>query len=253
MYKATRYPVQRKHTLAFLHQASSQSSIYLQTEIDMSNVLMEREENKNNSYLAYLIFAVTKVIKKYPRANSYVKSGLFPKIISYDTVCAKFLLDKMLGCERIVVSGVVRNADTLNVQQIQAKINPYKESNVEQSDLYDGIKILHDLPLWIGKRLMAFTNKMPKLAINIQGTFSISSLATGAITAFLPITTTTLGFGVGECKLKPVCLGNDIKARPMLPLTMAFDHRVIDGAVASEILNEIKSTIEKFNTGGADV
>ena len=51
----------------------------------------------------------------------------------------------------------------------------------------------------------------------------------------------------GECKFKPICLDGEIKARPMLPLTMAFDHRVIDGAIAAEIVAEIKQSLENFN------
>lgn len=243
MYSIEKLPKCRKHTLNFLHTAIDHASVYLHAEIDVTRII-NAQKNNSSGYIAHLIFIITKIIKNHARANSYFRKGFFPKIITYKSVSAKFTLDKFFANERIVASGVIHDANRLTVNQLQAKINLHRQADVSHSTLYSGIRTLHKLPLWLGKIIMSLALKNPTLARNIQGTFSISSLGKSSVSAFLPLTTTTLGFGVGQITDKPIANANQIEVRPILPLTLVFDHRVLDGAAAAEILGAIKYEIE---------
>jgi 2-oxoglutarate dehydrogenase E2 component (dihydrolipoamide succinyltransferase) len=50
--------------------------------------------------------------------------------------------------------------------------------------------------------------------------------------------------GVGNIEKRPVVIDDAIAIRPMGYLTLGYDHRVIDGAVADEFLAHIKKTLE---------
>jgi len=64
------------------------------------------------------------------------------------------------------------------------------------------------------------------------GTFSISSLGGIGGTAFTPIINApeVAILGVSKSMLRPMYVGGEVKPRLMLPLSLSYDHRVIDGA-----------------------
>src|SRR4051812_16927731 len=67
------------------------------------------------------------------------------------------------------------------------------------------------------------------------GTFSISSLGGIGGTAFTPIVNApeVAILGVSRSAMKPVWNGTEFEPRLMLPLSLSYDHRVIDGASAA--------------------
>jgi pyruvate/2-oxoglutarate dehydrogenase complex dihydrolipoamide acyltransferase (E2) component len=67
------------------------------------------------------------------------------------------------------------------------------------------------------------------------GCFSISSLGGIGGTAFTPIINApeVAILGVSKSQMKPVWNGQEFAPRLMLPLSLSYDHRVIDGAAAA--------------------
>jgi len=53
--------------------------------------------------------------------------------------------------------------------------------------------------------------------------------------------------GVGAVEKRPVVVEDAIAIRPMAYLTLGYDHRIIDGAVADEFMSHIKNTIENWD------
>jgi pyruvate dehydrogenase E2 component (dihydrolipoamide acetyltransferase) len=78
-------------------------------------------------------------------------------------------------------------------------------------------------------------------------TFTISNLGMYAIDAFTPIINLpeTAILGIGRIQDKPVVINQAIEIRPMMTVSLSFDHRVIDGAPAAEFLTELKRVLEK--------
>ena len=42
----------------------------------------------------------------------------------------------------------------------------------------------------------------------------------------------------------PVVIGDAINVRLMMPLSLSYDHRLIDGGAAARFLNEVKGLLE---------
>jgi pyruvate dehydrogenase E2 component (dihydrolipoamide acetyltransferase) len=53
--------------------------------------------------------------------------------------------------------------------------------------------------------------------------------------------------GVGNVEKRPVVVDDAIAIRPMAYLTLGYDHRVVDGAVADEFMSIIKKTLETWD------
>jgi pyruvate dehydrogenase E2 component (dihydrolipoamide acetyltransferase) len=78
------------------------------------------------------------------------------------------------------------------------------------------------------------------------GTFTITNLGSLEIEQFMPIINVPecAILGVGAIIKKPVVINDLIGIRPMLALTLAFDHRLVDGAPAARFLQRVKHLIE---------
>lgn len=84
------------------------------------------------------------------------------------------------------------------------------------------------------------------------GCFSISSLGGIGGTSFTPIVNApeVAILGVSRSRIKPIWDGTDFKPRLMLPLSLSYDHRVVDGASAArfaaylaDVLSDIRDLL----------
>ena len=57
--------------------------------------------------------------------------------------------------------------------------------------------------------------------------------------------------GVGAVEKRPVVVDDAIGIRPMAYLSLGYDHRIIDGAIADEFLSHIKKTLEHWDPSDA--
>lgn len=78
------------------------------------------------------------------------------------------------------------------------------------------------------------------------GTFSISSLGGIGGTAFTPIVNApeVAILGVVRSRMTPIWNGKKFKPRLMLPLSLSYDHRVIDGALAARFARHLCHALE---------
>jgi 2-oxoglutarate dehydrogenase E2 component (dihydrolipoamide succinyltransferase) len=57
--------------------------------------------------------------------------------------------------------------------------------------------------------------------------------------------------GVGAVEKRPVVIDDAIAIRPMAYLTLGYDHRLIDGAVADQFLSHVKRALENWDPSQA--
>ena len=73
------------------------------------------------------------------------------------------------------------------------------------------------------------------------GTFTISNLGSFGADAFTPIVNPPQCaiLGIGRIVDKPVAVAGRVEVRPMVWLSLTFDHRIVDGAPAARFLREL--------------
>jgi pyruvate dehydrogenase E2 component (dihydrolipoamide acetyltransferase) len=79
------------------------------------------------------------------------------------------------------------------------------------------------------------------------GTFTISNLGMYGVDGFQAIVNAPQAaiLAVGRILEKPVAVNGDVVVRPVLTLTVSFDHRVVDGARGAEFLDTLAELIEE--------
>lgn len=77
-------------------------------------------------------------------------------------------------------------------------------------------------------------------------TFTITNIGSFGGTFFTPIINypEVAILGVGTIKEKPVVVDGEIVVRPLMYLSLSFDHRLIDGDVAARFLTRVKQLLE---------
>jgi pyruvate/2-oxoglutarate dehydrogenase complex dihydrolipoamide acyltransferase (E2) component len=244
-------PRARRHTYYFLNGAAEFKPVYLDTEIDMSEVRRRRESLKSAghriSYIAFLIEAISQVLRRYPEANSSVKHGWTPRMAVYPRVAAKFTLDKTVDGRRVVMSGLIPDSDSLPLEGLQKTIDYYRDTEAGRIAEFAQVRKLQALPLWAGRWIYRLAMGSLARRAKLQGTFTITSLGHRPIQAFYPMISNTLCFGAGATEDRAVVRNGQIAVRPLMKLSLVFDHRAIDGALAADILTEVKQALEAGN------
>ncbi len=79
------------------------------------------------------------------------------------------------------------------------------------------------------------------------GTFTVSNLGMYGVDAFQAIVNAPQAaiLAVGRIAERPVALSGEVVVRPMVTLTVSFDHRVVDGARGAEFLDTLAGLIEE--------
>jgi len=104
----------------------------------------------------------------------------------------------------------------------------------------------------LSTELHALTEKTRQRKVSIEelqgGTFTISNQGSIGGSHFTPIiyAPQVAILGVGQGEAKPVAREGKIAIRMILPLCVAYDHRVLDGADAVRFLKDIIAGLESF-------
>ncbi|GMV60724.1 MAG: dihydrolipoamide acetyltransferase component of pyruvate dehydrogenase complex [Betaproteobacteria bacterium] len=189
------------------------------TELEAFRVQLNKENEKSGvkvTMLAFLIKACVTALKKFPDFNSSIAPE-GDAIIRKNYWHVGFAADTPNG----LVVPVIRDADKKGIFEIA------QETAALAAKARDG-----------------------KLAIGDMqgGTFSISSLGGIGGTYFTPIINAPEVAILGVCRstTRPVWDGKQFVPRLILPLSLSWDHRVVDGASAARFNAYLASLLADF-------
>ncbi len=246
----THVPRQRRHTLYFLQEIRSFSPVFLDTEVDMSLVREHRASAAERRYsvVSYVLHTAGRVLVRHPQANAATRGGVLPKVAPSAGAHGKIALDKTWDGQRVTLSAVLPDLDRAELDEIQDKVEHYRDGEPEQLPEYAGLPLLHRLPRPIAQT--AFRRVVRPLGNRAQrmGTFAVSSLGHRSVDGFHSVGGTVVTLGVGRITDRPVVRDGALAIAPTMRLSLSFDHRIIDGAEAADILTEIKEGLESFKS-----
>src|SRR5213596_2575414 len=203
-----------RKTIAERMVKSRQTSAHVVTffEADFSAIARFRE-GKNLTYLPFVIHAVTRTIKDIPILNSsWAEAGI---VIKKDVH-----MGVAVALEDGLLVPVVRHADCKGLTQLAKEVTDLAER--------------------------ARTKKLSPEEVQ-GGTFTITNHGGFGSLFSTPIIHQPQFaiMGVGAVQKRPVVINDAIAIRPMCYLSLAFDHRVIDGAMADQFMSKVKAYLEQ--------
>ncbi|MFF2043816.1 2-oxo acid dehydrogenase subunit E2 [Kitasatospora sp. NPDC058170] len=241
---------QRRHTLYFLDEIRSFAPVHLDTEVDMTRVLAHRAaaraDGTRYSLVSYVLLAAGRTLARHPEANAAVRGRLRPRVARYPSVAGKLVLDRRLDGQRVVLATVVPRLEQAELATVQDQIDQYRGEDASERPEFGPVRALHKLHPLLG--LLAYRASVRPLRRRAEriGTFAVSSLGHAPVDGFHSVGGTTVTIGVGRVADRVVAREGRPAVAPVLRLNLTFDHRVIDGAEAAEVLGGIKEALEEY-------
>ncbi len=152
-------------------------------------------------------------LRKFP----YMNARLAPDAVEH---LAHVNIGMAVDTERGLLVPVIRDVDKKSLREFGAEFRELVERARKGRSLPDDLK---------------------------GGTFTITNLGMYDVLAFTPIINLPEAaiLGVGAITPKPVAREGQVVVRQMLMLSLAFDHRLVDGAPAARFLQYLKDLIEE--------
>ena len=173
-------------------------------------------EIKKITPLVFIIKSLVSSLKKFPNFNSSIDEIEKGKI----TLKKYFHIGIAVDTKHGLMVPKIRDADKKNFNQLSEHLK-------EISDKCRKLKI--DKKEFFG------------------GSITVTSLGGIGGSFFTPIINypEVAILGIGKKYYKQVYIDNEFKKRIMLPLSLSYDHRIIDGAEAARFCNDLKENLGK--------
>jgi pyruvate dehydrogenase E2 component (dihydrolipoamide acetyltransferase) len=210
-----------EHMVASKHVSAH---VYSVDEIDMTKIAAIRAKAKEEfekryetklTFMPFFVKAAVAGLRAHPTLNASLDGTnmVLHKEINIGMAVA---LDWGL------IVPVIKNADEKNLLGIQRNLNDLAER--------------------------ARSKKLKPEEVQ-EGTFSITNPGVfGGLFGLPVISQPNVGIlGLGAIEKRPVVINDSIAIRSMCYVTLSYDHRVVDGAVAHQFLHKVKETLENWS------
>jgi pyruvate/2-oxoglutarate dehydrogenase complex dihydrolipoamide acyltransferase (E2) component len=241
---------ERRHTLHFLNEIRAFSPVFLDTDVDMTLVREHRAEAKAEgtrySVVSYVLYVAARVLAQHPEANVSIGGRIRPHVLRHSSVTGKLTLDRTLNGHRVVLAALLPDLHRAGLSDIQRQIEHYRDGNAAAMPEFAGARALHRLPWVLGSLAVRLGARPLRRRADAYGTLAVTSLGHSPVNGFYSVGGTTITLGVGQIADRPVVRDGQVGVGPVMRLCLTFDHRVIDGAEAADVLADIKAGLEKF-------
>jgi pyruvate dehydrogenase E2 component (dihydrolipoamide acetyltransferase) len=198
--------------------------VYSVDEIDMTKIASLRAKSKDEfeksygtklTFMPFFVKAVIAGLRAYPTLNSSLDGT---NVVRHKEINIGIAVALDWG----LIVPVVKSADEKNILGIQRTMNDLAER--------------------------ARSKKLKPEEVQ-EGTFSITNPGVfGGLFGLPVISQPNVGIlGLGAIEKRPVVINDSIAIRSMCYVTLSYDHRVVDGAVAHQFLHKVKETLENWS------
>ena len=173
-------------------------------------------QKKKITPLAFIVKALTKTLKKFPSFNSSIDQIDQGKM----TLKKYFHIGIAVDTPHGLMVPKLRNADKKDINSIATDLKKISDQcrnlRIDKKDLFGGSMTITSLG-GIGGSFFTPIINFPEVAI----------------------------LGIGKSQKKQVYMNGKFVVRTMLPLSLSYDHRIIDGAEAARFNNELRENLGK--------
>ena len=173
-------------------------------------------EKKKITPLAFIVRALVSSLKKFPNFNSSIDDIENGKI----TIKKYFHIGIAVDTPHGLMVPKIRNADNKNISHISDELKTVSEQcknlKIDKKEFFGGSMTITSLG-GIGGSFFTPIINFPEVAI----------------------------LGVGKSQKKQIFINGKFQTRTMLPISLSYDHRIIDGAEAARFNNDLKENLGK--------
>ena len=198
--------------------------VYSVDEIDMTKIASLRAKSKDEfekrngtklTFMPFFVKAAVAGLRAFPTLNASLDGT---NVVLHKEINIGIAVALDWG----LLVPVVKNADEKNILGIQRTMN----------DLAERARSKKLKPEEVQESTFSITN--PGVFGGLFGLPVISQPNVGIL-------------GLGAIEKRPVVINDSIAIRSMCYVTLSYDHRVVDGAIAHQFLHKVKETLENWS------
>ncbi|RSL30424.1 2-oxo acid dehydrogenase subunit E2 [Salibacterium salarium] len=203
---------------AMVHSKQTAPHVTHLDEVDVENLVANRKKFKSVAaerdikltYLPYVVKALTSAIREFPELNASIDDE------NEEIVYKKYFnVGIAADTEQGLVVPVVKEADRKSIFMLADEINDLagkaRDGKLSSEEMKGGSTTISNVGSAQGQWFTPVINH-PEVAI----------------------------LGIGRIEEKAVVRDGEVVIRPMLALSLSYDHRLIDGVTAQNALNHVK-------------
>jgi len=198
--------------------------VYSVDEADMTRIAQLRAKAKDEfekrnatklTFMPFFLHACVQALKTFPTVNASADGA---NVVLHKEINLGFAVALDWG----LIVPVVKNADEKNFLGLQRAINDLAERARAKKLKPDEVQ---------------------------ESTFSITNPGTYGGLMGLPVINqpNVAILGIGAIQKRAVVIDDAIAIRSMVYLTLSYDHRVVDGAIAHQFMGKVKASLEDWN------
>lgn len=214
--------IRKKTAEAMSRSASTIPHVWHAEDVDVTDLFevvkqqrqMAEEQSIRLTSLAFVVRAVVSALKNFPHVNSQLDE------VSSEIVLKEYChIGIATDTDHGLIVPVIRDADKMSILKIAGEIQSLAEkARTREIDLEQ-----------LKGAGFTITN------VGVIGGVHATPMIQPPQVAILALM---------AARKRPVVLDDQIQIRRIMPLVLAFDHRVLDGAMMARFMNHIKSLLE---------
>lgn len=237
-------PRERRPVLDRLAAAGRRPQVHALLELDVAEA-RRRIETADPwvSWTGFVIASVGRAVALHPQVNTR-KAG--NRLITFDRVDIGATVERHWQGRTVLDAVLVPGADRTSCAHISELLRDAKYGPALPHGAPGPVRALAHLPGPVRRTGIRVAGTRPRLAATFGPAVGVTSIGmfTNGWGWAIPLAPLTLVVTVGPIVDRPVVRDGLVVPRPLLPLTLTFDHAVIDGAPAARFAESLRCLIE---------
>lgn len=237
-------PPDRVVVLDWLTRASRHFPVHALVELDVTQARSRiAGSDPPVSWTGFVIATLAKAVALHPEVNAR-RAG--HRVLFFDRVDVGATVEQDVDGARRLTAVTVHDADRKSCATITAELRHAKQSRVDEPTHGTLVRTVARLPGPLRRAAFQLAGTRPEVAATYGpavGVTSIGMFSRGWGWA-VPVPPLTLILTVGGVADRPVVREGGVVVAPMMPLTVSFDHGVVDGAPAARFVETLRELTE---------
>lgn len=238
-YEVAPLPRPRRAVLDLLDFAAARHTIHGLLEVDVT-ATRKRLGGLSHppSFTAVVVAAVAQTVRRHPEVNTRRAGRRLVRLRDVDMVVT---VERTIGGTVVPAPHVMRQVDAASCGEISTDL---RSAVTSEGSMPAGSAVLI-MPGVVRRTGVRLAGRIPTLAARLGPAVGVSSLGMfGHHWGWgIPLSPLTLMVTVGGIVTRPAIEDHAVVEREMLPLTLTFDHSVVDGGPGARFATHLADTL----------
>jgi pyruvate/2-oxoglutarate dehydrogenase complex dihydrolipoamide acyltransferase (E2) component len=241
-FRVERISAERRMVIDVVRLAAGQSTIHGLIEVDVTGLRRAlRDQPRRPTVTGFAISVLGQAVSECPKVNVRHAGR---HIVYFNEVDVVVTMERKLDDDVVPLPVVVMDAAAKSPAEVTAELRAARDRAVSEPVDTRGTNSLRRLPPVVRRWGARSLSRMPAAAARFGPPIGVTSLGMIGPGWGIPLSPVTVMVTIGGLTRRVVLLDGAVTEREFLPLTLSFDHTVIDGAPAARFTQTLRHLLE---------